>query len=52
MHITITTEEWAILAHNEVMQSHVHKPLTDRRFRALFGMSAKLCSWYWRQLDL
>jgi len=52
MLITISKEDWAILAHNEVMKNHVSKPMTDRRFRALFGMSAKLCSWYWRQLDL
>jgi len=52
MHIAISTEEWAILAHNEAMQSHANKPLTDCRFHALFGMSAKLCSWYWQQLDL
>jgi len=52
MLIMISKEEWAILAHNEVMRSHVQKPLTDHRFHALFGMSAKLCSWYWWQLDL
>ncbi len=52
MRIIISKEEWAILAHSKVMQNHVRRPLSDRRFRALFGMSAKLCSWYWRQLDL
>jgi len=55
MRFNLTEEAWAILAHDALskrvrMVTTRGHPLCERRFRSLFGMTVKLCSWYWRQL--
>jgi len=57
MRLQISPQQRAIIANHEIGGIHpwslsVGQPLSDCRFCAMFGMSAKLCSWYWRQLDL
>ena len=56
MRIHMSETAWAILAHDTLVSKKnsctttTVEPLCDRRFRSMFGMTAKLCSWYWRQL--
>jgi len=53
MCIDMSEEAWAILAHDALSKRIHHMashPLCDHRFCSMFGMTAKLCSWYWGQL--
>jgi len=53
MCIDMSEEAWAILAHDALSKRIHHMashPLWDCRFCSMFGMTAKLYSWYWCQL--